>query len=110
MLHHSSQPGQAQEHLGRPDEPAVFRRVKDWIERRLSKRREANLQVLVLQGTLVQSGILIDVSEGGLGLSKVSGLATDKLISITTQDGRVFEGRVVWINGNRAGVSLISWS
>jgi hypothetical protein len=110
MFQESFQPGQQQDHPGHPVERAVFQRVKDWIERRLSRRREASLPVLVLQGTQVQSGMLTDISVGGFGLSKISGLAADELISIATQDGRIFEGRVVWINGSRAGVSLISWS
>jgi hypothetical protein len=110
MLQDPFPPGQQQGHLSRPVERAIFRRVKDWIERRLSKRREASLPVLVLQGDQVQSGILTDISDGGFGLGKISGLAVDELISIATQDGRIFEGRVVWINGRRAGVSLISWS
>jgi hypothetical protein len=64
----------------------------------------------VLQRSQVQSGLLVDLSEDGFGLSKVTGLVADELVSIATEDGRVFEGRVAWVNGNRAGASLISQS
>jgi hypothetical protein len=85
-------------------------RAKHWIERRLSERRQFNTPVLVLQRSQVQSGLLVDLSEDGFGLSKVTGLVADELVSIATEDGRVFEGRVAWVNGNRAGASLISQS
>jgi PilZ domain len=66
--------------------------------------------VLVLQGTQVQSGILVDLSEGGFGLSKVDRIAPDELISVAMLDGRILEGRVVWTKESRAGVALMSRS
>jgi hypothetical protein len=88
----------------------TFDRFKQWIERRLSLRREVNISVLVLQGTQVQSGILVDVSERGFGLGKVDRLIADELISVATPDGRVLEGRIVWVQDGRAGVALLSRS
>jgi hypothetical protein len=64
--------------------------------------------VLVLQGTQVQTAILTDLSETGFGLSKVTSIRTDKLISIATDGGRIFEGRVAWAKEGRAGVSITS--
>ena len=86
---------------------APLDRLQQWIERRLSPRREVNISVLVLRGSFVQSSILCDVSETGFGLSKVSTLAQNDLISITLPDGRIREGRVVWAKDGRAGIELI---
>jgi hypothetical protein len=91
-------------------EQPAFGRVKHWIERRLSPRREVNISVLVLQASSVQSAILCNRSEAGFGLSKVSNIALDELISITMPDGRVLEGRVAWAKDSRAGVALMSRS
>jgi hypothetical protein len=92
------------------DDCAAFQRFKQWVERRLSLRRDVNISVLVLQGTQVQSGILVDLSDGGFGLSKVDRIAPDELISVATPDGRILEGRVVWAKDSRAGVALMSRS
>ena len=92
------------------DDCAAFQRFKQWVERRPSLRRDVNISVLVLQGTQVQSGILVDLSDGGFGLSKVDRIAPDELISVATPDGRILEGRVVWAKDSRAGVALMSRS
>jgi hypothetical protein len=87
---------------------APLDRLQQWIERRLSPRREVNISVLVLHGSLVQSSILCDVSETGFGLSKVSNIARDDLVFMTLPDGRIREGRVVWAKDGSAGVELMS--
>lgn len=84
-----------------------IQRLKHWIERRLSERRPVNETVLVLQGTRVQSGILVDVSNDGFGL-RVMGLVVDELVSVATSEGNIFEGRVVWAKDGRVGARLIS--
>jgi hypothetical protein len=89
---------------------SIISTIKGWIEKRISFRRQVNARVLILQGTQVRSGELLDISAHGFGLDKVPGLIEDELISIATQNGHVLEGRVVWVNGGRAGVSLISES
>jgi hypothetical protein len=88
----------------------TFHRFKHWIERRLAHRRDVKVWVLVLQGTRIQSGILVEMNEGGFGLGKVDRLIPDEFISIATPDGRVLEGRVVWAEDGRAGVALLSRS
>lgn len=60
--------------------------------------------MLVLQGTRVQSGILIDVSDDGFGLNKVHGVIANEFISVATPEGHILEGRVLWAEGMRAGV------
>jgi hypothetical protein len=92
------------------DEVPALSRLKQWIERRLSIRREVNISVLVLQASSVQSAVLCDISETGFGLCKVTSIALDELVSITLPDCRVFEGRVVWAKDSRAGVALMSRS
>lgn len=91
-----------------PNLHPIYESIKSWIEKRISLRRQVNAPVLVLQGTQVRSGQLLDISERGFGLEKVAGLVEDELISIATHDGLILEGRVVWVNGGRAGVALIS--
>ena len=93
--------------LGSVEEPPLDR-LQQWIERRLSPRRQVNISVLVLRGSSVRSSILCDVSETGFGLSKVCNIAQDDLVTITLPDGRVCEGRVVWAKDSRAGIALMS--
>jgi PilZ domain len=88
----------------------IFGAIKSWIEKRLSPRRQVDAPVLVLQGSRVQSGQLVDISERGFGLCKVTGLVVDGLVSVATYDGHVLEGRIVWTEGGRAGVRLLSES
>ncbi len=90
------------------DEQRTQGRLKQWIERRLSIRREVNISVLVLQASSVQSAVLCDISETGFGLCKVTNIAPDELVTITLPDSRVFEGRVVWAKDSRAGIALLS--
>jgi hypothetical protein len=85
-----------------------YQGFKHWVERRLAHRRDVNIPALVLQGTRVQSALLSDVSDVGFGLSKVTQLSPDQLVSVATDDGQVLEGRVVWVADGRAGVLLIS--
>ena len=110
MLSNSFEVRRERESAGYIAEPPTLQRIKHWIERRFSQRRQVNAPVLVLQGTRVQSGLLVDLSEGGFGLSKVTQIVADEIVSVATQDGHVFEGRVIWVDDTRAGVSLISQS
>ncbi|MBS0252409.1 MAG: PilZ domain-containing protein [Proteobacteria bacterium] len=109
MLRKSFTAGLDLDNAQRAEHP-IMHELRQWIERRLSHRLLVNRPVLVLQGTQVQSGLLWDLSESGFGLSRVSGLVTGAIVSATTHDGDVFEGRVVWIDGGRAGVSMNSQS
>jgi hypothetical protein len=109
--YHSAMPNTFQKHAAECAEvPPAFQRIKHWVERRLSPRREVNMSVLVLQGTRVQTAILVNQSELGFGLSKVISIVEDAILSIAMPDGRVLEGRVVWAKEGRAGVTLMSRS
>ena len=107
MFRNSSRPNSSLDGVGNADTQSVYERAKQWVERRLSSRREINISVLVLQGSRVQLGVLVDMSEAGFGLNRVHSIVVDELISIATPDGCILEGRVVWADDARAGVYLI---
>lgn len=73
-------------------------------QRRRAPRRTV-LQNCVVNGPVhVQTGFIRDISAGGMGLGRISGLKRGDIVRIDLASGRQLHGSVAWVKGSSAGV------
>lgn len=74
-------------------------------QRRRAPRRTVLQNCIVHHGVdQSQMGFLRDLSSGGLGLGRISGLKRGDRVKVKLASGRLLCGVVAWIKGNSAGV------
>lgn len=78
--------------------------VPDLPQKRRWYRRSLLKDCRVLQGAHEQSAFVRDVSAGGLGLERVTGLERGMDVTVRVDGGRQFRGTVTWCSEGKAGI------
>lgn len=85
--------------------------IPGWAERRHHKRQLVDFAIEVHNAGRMFSARVFDVSAGGLGMVWLSGpqrpeLNSGDFIAIKVPGGRSLKGRIAWLSGCKAGVTL----
>lgn len=81
-------------------------RMRQWIDRRLSRRVRLNIPVKVHAYGQSYRATITDASPNGVGLSDVDGLANGDAVVISIGDYITLRGDVRWCQNGNAGVRL----
>lgn len=81
-------------------------RMRRWMERRLWRRQSVNIPVALISADEKRIAIVSDISAKGVCLTGVSGLEVGNDVTITMRGFETVAGKIVWADGDRAGVAL----
>lgn len=77
------------------------------IGRSSDKRQLVNSGAKVRCAGETNFAIVADISEQGLGLNRILGLQTGRVVMVELDDGRRFVGDVTWTAGERTGIEYV---
>ncbi len=80
--------------------------VLGWAERRRTPRIPIELAAIASFAGQHWTVAVTDVSSGGFGLANAASLPRGRTLRLRLDTGRNFEGRIAWIDGDRAGFML----
>jgi hypothetical protein len=81
--------------------------VPHWAEKRRDKRQLVSLDAKVCCAGETHIAIVADITEQGLGLNRIFGLRSGRIVTVELDDGRGFVGVVTWASGGRAGIEYV---
>ncbi|CAN0305410.1 unnamed protein product, partial [Phaeothamnion confervicola] len=81
-------------------------RLPAWAERRGQNRSVRSLHAIFLTGEGFQGAAVMNVSEKGLGVLGLRDVSVGSQVSLLIKPGSSISGRIVWVNGARAGIEL----
>ena len=79
-----------------------------WAQRRRHRRVLVNMNATARYRGQSHAVLLVNVSQGGIGLDFMSGVKIGEFVAVTLPSGRRLLGSVTWSNGSRAGLVLSS--
>lgn len=108
-------------HLGAPSEsipvaPAIESDVVQGYEaeepteqafRREYERHQTNWPARCFYGSHIWPAVVVDVSQGGVGLDRDFPVMKDETITLEMQDVGTYICRVAWKHGNRCGLQFL---
>lgn len=80
--------------------------VPFWTERRTLQRKHINLQAFIVVGECIERVVVLNASDRGIGVLGLLNAPTGTLVQLLIRPGLSIGGKVVWVDQDRAGISL----
>ncbi len=80
--------------------------VPFWAERRSVRRTRVSLQAYLVVADGIQRVSVVDAGERSLGIVGLSGGVAGAKVQLLVKPGRSIAGKVIWSEGDRAGIAL----